>query len=153
MKDSLYFHSEEGSVPAFHGDVDILPSSVAILPPGPAETFFSAGVDTIVISGFDSEYQTRSFGSALQEDINWNSTLAVAQTIASYLASQLEVRVPSVNGTYLTSLINCLARDGQCDIIEGILGFPKGYITGQLQGRPLDLVTATYSVSFSSVKG
>lgn len=148
MKDSLYFHSEEASLPVFHGDVDILPSTVAKLPPGPAETFFQAGVDTIVISGFDSEYVTRSFGSALQEDIDWNSTLPVAQTIASFLASQLEVTVPSVNGTYLENLINCLARNGQCEVIEDILGFSHGYLTQQLQGRPLDLVTTTYSVLF-----
>ena len=132
----------------FHGDVDILPSTVAKLPPGPAETFFQAGVDTIVISGFDSEYVTRSYGSALQEEIDWNSTLPVAQTIASFLASQLEVAVPSVNGTYLESLINCLARDGQCEVIEDVLGFSQGYLTRQLQGRPLDLVTTTYSVLF-----
>ena len=151
MKSSLYFHSEEASLPIFHGDVDILPSTVAKLPPGPAETFFQAGVDTIVISGFDSEYVTRSYGSALQEEIDWNSTLPVAQTIASFLASQLEVAVPSVNGTSLESLINCLARDGQCEVIEDVLGFSQGYLTRQLQGRPLDLVTTTYSVLFPCI--
>ena len=149
MKDSLYFHTETTSLPIFHGDVDILPSTVTKLPPGPAETFFLAGVDTVVISGFDSEFVTRSYGSVLQEDINWNSTLAVAQTIASFLASQLGVDIPTINGTYLESLINCLARDGQCEVIEELLDFPKGYITQQLQGRPLDLVTSTFSVVFS----
>ena len=80
MQDSLYFHSERDDVSPFYGDIAILPSSVAVLPPGPAETFFMAGVDTIVISGFDAEFRTRSYGSSLQEMIHLNDTMIVAQT-------------------------------------------------------------------------
>ena len=147
MQDSLYFHSERDDVSPFYGDIAILPSSVAVLPPGPAETFFMAGVDTIVISGFDAEFRTRSYGSSLQEMVNLNDTIIVAQTISAFLASELELGiVPIINAVYLNSLLDCLAINGTCSVIEDVLSMEDGYITHRLEGHPLDMVTTTLSV-------
>ena len=129
---ALYLHSETAANPL---DLpSILPSSVAGLPPGPAHTFFQAGInDTYVISGYDTVFAS-GYMSALPQQVQLTQAVEVANTLAASILSLLEPAIPveaHVNSTYLNDLLSCFAMNGQCGIIEEMLGLDAGYVTSR----------------------
>lgn len=129
---SLYLHSEAAAAPL--NLPSILPSSVQGLPPGPAHTFFQAGInDTYVISGYDATFAP-GYMSALPLRIQLSQAVEVANTLAAGIVSLLEPTEPvevHVNSTYLDDLLSCFAVNGQCGIMEEMLGLDVDSITNR----------------------
>ena len=129
---SLYLHNEPSAAPL--NLPSILTSSVPGLPPGPAHSFFQAGINnTYVISGYDASFAA-GYMSALPVHVPLSQAVEVANTLVTNIISLLEptesVEV-HVNSTYLNELLSCFAGNGQCGIIEEILGLKPDSLTNR----------------------
>ena len=155
----LYLHHEADATP-LDLTPSILPSSSVGLPPGPAQTFYQAGVrDVYVISGYGMTFAP-GYGGSLPETIELNQVFPVANTLAREIVTLLEPAEPSpavqVNATYLDGLLACLQRDGSCGLLETTLNMELGSVTKRLRSygfppsfvdhRPLSLYAGPYSV-------
>mgnify|MGYP006903063434 FL=1 len=155
----LYLHHEADATP-LDLTPSILPSSSVGLPPGPAQTFYQAGVrDVYVISGYDMTFAP-GYGGSLPETMELNQVVPVANTLAREIVTLLEPAEPSpavqVNATYLDGLLACLQRDGSCGLLETTLNMELGSVTKRLRSygfppsfvdhRPLSLYAGPYSV-------
>ena len=135
MAEALYFHSEAATPAPFHHSLSILPSTERLLPPGTAESFFAAGVRNVtVITGYDTHF-VGNWASALQPALNTSAVLPIASTLLQYILSELRLNAPeaAINATYLEELVQCLAVDGTCAVMERLLGSEDGAITSQLR--------------------
>lgn len=149
LNQSLFFHAEpELSLSPFAGTLSIQPSSVRHLPPGTGESFYQAGVhSTVVITGYDASFVNTHYGSVLSSEVVSSEVEKVASTILEYVVHQLGVpQPPSINGTYLQGVLNCLAINGTCDVLERVLGYAEGAITKRLDGKPVDKDSGTLEV-------
>ena len=160
LRTSLFFHAEpDCPLARFDAALPIQPSAVAKLPPGTAESFYQAGVRrTVVISGYDDAFAEPHPGSVFQEPVTAAQVAPIASTILAFALQQLGVNatrasevagtsttifdvaatLPAINGTYLESVLRCLAVDGSCAVLESVLGYEPDSITHRLGGVPVD---------------
>ena len=59
-------------------------------------------------------------------------------TVTSTSLSEVSPTLPAINGTYLESVLRCLAVDGSCAVLESVLGYEPDSITHRLGGVPVD---------------
>lgn len=150
LNHSLFFHAEpELSLSPFAGTLSIQPSSVRRLPPGTGESFYQAGVRaTVVITGYDASFANTHYGSVFSPEVVSEEVEKVASTVLEYVAHQLGVpQPPSINGTYLQGVLNCLAINGTCDVLERVLDYAEGALTKRLDGKPVDKDCGALEVS------
>ena len=152
LRTSLFFHAEpDFPLARFDAALPIQPSTVAKLPPGTAESVYQAGVRrTVVISGYDDAFAEPHPGSVFQEPVTAVQVAPIASTILAFAMQQLGVNdtttslsgvtatLPAINGTYLESVLRCLAVDGSCAVLESVLGYEPDSITHRLGGVPVD---------------
>lgn len=66
------------------------------------------------------------------------STSLSGVTVTSTSLSEVSPTLPAINGTYLESVLRCLAVDGSCAVLESVLGYEPDSITHRLGGVPVD---------------
>lgn len=66
------------------------------------------------------------------------STSLSGVTATSTSLSEVSPTLPAINGTYLESVLRCLAVDGSCAVLESVLGYEPDSITHRLGGVPVD---------------
>lgn len=66
------------------------------------------------------------------------STSLSEVTTTSTSLSEVSPTLPAINGTYLESVLGCLAVDGSCAVLESVLGYEPDSITHRLGGVPVD---------------
>lgn len=123
---------------------------------------------TVVISGYDDAFAEPHPGSVFQEPVTAAQVAPIASTILAFALQQLGVNatrasevtgtstslsgvtatstslsevsptLPAINGTYLESVLRCLAVDGSCAVLESVLGYEPDSITHRLGGVPVD---------------
>ena len=123
---------------------------------------------TVVISGYDDAFAEPHPGSVFQEPVTAAQVAPIASTILAFALQQLGVNatrasevtgtstslsgvtatstslsevsptLPAINGTYLESVLRCLAVDGSCAVLESVLGYEPDSITRRLGGVPVD---------------
>lgn len=123
---------------------------------------------TVVISGYDDAFAEPHPGSVFQEPVTAAEVAPIASTILAFALQQLGVNatrasevtgtstslsdvtgtsttifdvaatLPAINGTYLESVLGCLAVDGSCAVLESVLGYEPDSITRRLGGEPVD---------------
>lgn len=60
------------------------------------------------------------------------STSLSGVTATSTSLSEVSPTLPAINGTYLESVLRCLAVDGSCAVLESVLGYEPDSITHRL---------------------
>lgn len=154
MKDSLYFHSEPGiSIEPFSSILSIQPSSVQKIPPGTGESFYQAGItNTVVITGYDDVFETKYFGSIYHESIDDSKLQAISKTILDFILREIGITESTeIDTDYLTSVYQCFAVNGNCTVIEDLMGYKRDSITSQLKNKPINKFVGTYNVMGSNI--
>ena len=71
-------------------------------------------------------------------EVTATSTSLSGVTATSTSLSEVSPTLPAINGTYLESVLRCLAVDGSCAVLESVLGYEPDSITRRLGGVPVD---------------
>ena len=71
-------------------------------------------------------------------EVTATSTSLSGVTATSTSLSEVSPTLPAINGTYLESVLGCLAVDGSCAVLESVLGYEPDSITHRLGGVPVD---------------
>lgn len=153
MEKHLYFHTES-EVPSslFEDVVSIHPATNALIPPGPGESFYQAGIaNTVVITGYDTVFSNNYLGSVYHDPIDVNKTEAIANTLLHFVLHELNVNATiNVESEMLLSLLDCLSINGNCTVMETIMSYETDSITSQLNHKPMNKFAGTYHVQKST---
>ena len=147
--EQLFFHSEqEFQLLTFESKMTIQPATNALIPPGTGESFYQAGVtNTVVITGYDTVFSNSYLGSIFWDEIEEEKVGGIADTVFDFVLKSIGVEANSeVDKGYLNLLLQCLSLNGNCTVIESLMGYQAGMITKQLNNKPMNKFAGTYNV-------
>ena len=90
------------------------------------------------------DYKKDMFGN---ESIDDSKLQAISKTLLDFILREIGITESTeIDIDYLTSIYQCFAVNGNCTVIEDLMGYKRDSITSQLKNKPINKFVGTYNV-------
>ena len=103
-----------------------------------ASTILAFALQQLGVNATSTSLSGVTATSTSLSEVTATSTSLSGVTATSTSLSEVSPTLPAINGTYLESVLRCLAVDGSCAVLESVLGYEPDSITRRLGGVPVD---------------